>query len=92
MENAALEWAAGNAKWFVAPEEIDQMSEAEQERYSDLVHRRDPASGLEIRWIITKDWRHRVYEATYRSVIEDKLREAGRSPPDFSQSSTSPSL
>jgi hypothetical protein len=79
---AESDWAKGNATWFVTYAELQVFTPAQYDRYSALRFRKDPGTGLEVRdmW---RDWEHRTWQASYREVIERKLRESGGKRPAF---------
>lgn len=79
---AQKEWTAGQATWFVTQAEIAAMSQAEYKRFSEMRHEVDPASGLFIEEV-RGDWENQAWRTSYRAVIEQELKKAGRSPPKF---------
>ena len=77
---AQEDWARGQAVWHVAREEVDAMTPEQQDRYSDLLFQKDPASGLRID-MLSHDPMQRAWQTSYRQVIEQKLHESGHSRP-----------
>jgi len=82
-QQAEDDWKNGRVRWFVTPEERQAMSSQQTERFEELRFKTDPATGMEIRAMLVRDWVHRTSESSYRSVIERKLRESGRPAPKF---------
>lgn len=77
------DWTRGQVTWFVTREERQAMTPQQEERFMDLRFRHDPSTGMKIEAMLHRDWRHLVWESAYRSVIDRKLRESGRRPPEF---------
>ena len=80
---AEEDWASGTVTWYVTRAEEEAMTEAQQVRFYELLwFEEDPSTGFRIKHM-RQDWDYEIWQSSYREVIEQKLRESGRTPPSF---------
>ncbi|MCC7147454.1 MAG: hypothetical protein IT443_13500 [Phycisphaeraceae bacterium] len=83
---AEQEWAASEARWYVSPEEFQQLTPRQIDRFDQMhdtgVRSRPKRPQLTV-YRMWSDWQHLLWQQAYREVIERKLRESGQERPDF---------
>ncbi len=81
-QRAENDWQTGQVTWFVTYDELNAMSPQQIDRYLALEFQHDPVTGFYIQQL-RGAWQKSTWQSSYREVIINKLRAAGRQPPRF---------